>query len=76
MSMVIAPSEWNSLTLEEKRKRTDEFTAHLRALPPQAPVDWSYLTALAIMYKTPVPKYVSGQLDWGEYRQRREAAVI
>jgi len=68
MSTVILPSEWNTLASEEKKRRTDEFAAHLRALPPQAPVDWSYLTALAAMYKTPVPKYVDGQLDWGEYR--------
>lgn len=68
MNMIISPSDWNALTLEEKMRRVNEFKAHLQALPPQAPTDWSYLTSLAIMYKTPVPKIVNGQLDWGEYR--------
>ena len=69
METIVTPKVWNKLTLEEKIKRVREFRSHLDSLPPQAPIDFSYLTELAVMYQTPVPHIRLGDgLDWGQYK--------
>lgn len=66
-NIVITPTKWNKLSEAEKKARTDSFIQHIKMSPPQTPVDWSYLTRLAVIYQTPVPKYNNGKTDWGEY---------